>query len=185
MRVFIAIDIEETIRRDLSDLQTRIAKAADIHRSDAKWVDPENMHLTLKFLGEIKDTESVEVCRITEEVANRHERFEMDIESVGAFGTRVLWVGIGRGADRLLQLQSDLEQRLAQAGWPPENRPFTGHLTLCRIRAPRAGKKLAAVAKEYENHSVGTSTVDTVTVYQSELTPKGPLYTALDTCALR
>ncbi len=185
MRVFIAIDIDESVRQGLADLQADIRRAADVHTSDAKWVDPHDMHLTLKFLGEIRDNESVEVCRIAEEAAAGHNRFDLDIETVGTFGTRVLWVGVGRGADRLARVQIDLERRLAEAGWPPENRPFTGHLTLCRIRAPRAGQKLADAVREYENQFIGTVGVDTLTVYHSQLTPKGPLYTALDTCALR
>jgi 2'-5' RNA ligase len=140
------------------------------------------MHLTLKFLGEIKDEQVVNVCNITKDVADRHQSFELSIESVGCFGgksARVLWVGLGEGSDSLLRLQNDLEQRLSSAGWPPEEREFTGHLTLCRVRNPKAGVKLAAVIEQYKDFKLGTTYADSICVYQSQLTPSGPIYAVL------
>src|SRR3989304_2311709 len=119
MRVFIAIDIGEKIRKGLSDLQTELQSKVDIKKSDAKWVNPKNIHLTLNFLGEIKDEQVVDVCNITRDVASRHKSFELDVESVGYFGgksAKVLWVGIGKGRDNLLKLQKDLEKQLDSAG---------------------------------------------------------------------
>ena len=182
MRVFIATDISQEIRKALGDLQSELQSKVDAKRGDLKWVKPENIHLTLKFLGEIKDEQVVDVCNVVQDVAGRHESFELDIETVGSFGgrsARVLWVGIGRGGDHLLPLQKDLEQRLASAGWPPEARKFTGHLTLCRIRNPRVGAKLAAMTEQYRDFQLGTMLADSVSVYQSQLTPTGPIYTVL------
>ena len=182
MRVFIAIDIGEEIRAALSDLQQQLQSKVDIKKSDVKWVNPENIHLTLKFLGEIKDEKVVEVCNITEDVAGRHKNFELDVESVGSFGgrsARVVWVGVGRGCDNLLELQKDLDEQLASAGWPQEARKFTGHLTLCRVRNPKAGVKLAQVSEAYGDFKLGTMSADSVTVYQSQLRPTGPIYTVL------
>ena len=104
------------------------------------------------------------------------------VGGVGFFGgrsARVLWVGTGQDDKNLLQLHDDLEEQLASAGWPKDNRKFAGHLTLCRIRNSRAGMKLARLTEEYRNFNLGISTVDSITVYQSELTPKGPVYTSL------
>ena len=182
MRVFIAIDIDEVIKKALGRLQDELRGKADIKKSDAKWVNPENIHLTLKFLGEIKDEQAVDVCNITGDVAGGHEGFELDIESVGHFGSksaRVLWIGTGQNCAKLLELQEDLEQQLDLAGWPKETRKFSGHLTLCRIRNPRAGVKLAQLAKEYEDFMLETMVVDSVSVYQSQLMPQGPVYTVL------
>ncbi len=182
MRVFIAIDIDEQIRKALGSLQNELQSKVDIKRSDAKWVNPDRIHLTLKFLGEIKDEQVVDVCNITKEVAGRHESFELDVESVGYFGgrsARVLWVGTGQGCENMLQLQSDLEQQLALAGWPKETRKFSGHLTLCRVRNSKAGVKLAQVTEEYKDFKLGTISADSVSVYQSQLMPKGPVYTVL------
>lgn len=188
MRCFIAIDISEQIRKALSNLQNELQSKADIKKGDAKWVNPENIHLTLKFLGEIKDEQVIDICNITEEVASRHESFELDVESVGHFGgrsARVLWVGAGQNCDNLLQLQEDLEQQLDLAGWPKEGRKFSAHLTLCRVRNPKAGIKLAQMTEGYKDLKLGTTPADSISVYQSQLTPKGPIYTLLGKYKLR
>ena len=182
MRVFIAIDIDEVVRKDLADLQSELQGKVDIRRSDAKWVNPNNVHLTLKFLGEIKDAQVVEVCNITKEVAARHGNFDIEIGRVGHFGgksARVLWVGAGHDCAELLRLQQELEARLAEAGLPKESRKYSGHLTLCRVRNPKAGFKLAELAGQYRDFKLGTIPAHAVTVYQSELTPSGPVYTVL------
>ncbi|GAH53569.1 unnamed protein product [marine sediment metagenome] len=182
MRVFIAIDIDEVIRKDLADLQSELQSKADIKKGDAKWMDPNNIHLTLKFLGEIKDAQVVDVCDITKDVAGRHEKFELDVEKVGHFGgrsARVLWVGAGHDCEKLLKLQEDLERQLASAGWPKENRKFSAHLTMCRIRNSRAGVKLAQLTEGYKDFKLGSMPAESVCVYQSQLTPKGPIYTVL------
>ena len=182
MRVFIAIDLDDEIRAGLGDLQQQLQNKADIKKGDVKWVAPKNIHLTLKFLGEIRDKQVVDVCNIVKDVASRHKSFELDIESVGCFGgksARILWVGIGKGIDSLLQLQKDLEQQLASSGWPTEQREFTGHLTLCRVKNTRAGVELAAMTEDYKDFKLGTILADSISVYQSQLTPSGPMYTVL------
>jgi len=182
MRVFIAIDIDKQIRAGLSRLQQQLQNKANVKRSDVKWVEPDNIHLTLKFLGEIKDEQSVDVCNIVKEVAGIHSSFELAVESVGCFGgrsARILWVGLGEGSDSLLQFQKDLDEQLALAGWPPESREFTGHLTLCRVKNPKAGARLAEIIENYRDFKLGTTPVDSVYVYQSQLTPSGPVYTVL------
>ena len=188
MRVFVAIDIDEGIRAALRDLQEKLQSGVDIKRSDVKWVDPEKMHLTLKFLGEIKDETVAEVCNITQDVAGKHKSFELDVESVGCFGgrsARVLWVGTGEGSNNLLQLQKEMEQELASADWPPETRKFTGHLTLCRVKNSKAGFKLAAITEDFKDFRLGTISADSVSVYQSQLTPRGPVYTVLGNYKLK
>ncbi len=182
MRVFIAIDIDEGIRKGLADLQSELQGKVDVKKSDVKWVNPENVHLTLKFLGEIKDEQAVEVCNIVKEVASRHKGFELDIESVGHFGgrsARVLWVGMGAGSDNLCRLAKGVDEQLASAGWPKETREFSGHLTLCRVRNPKAGIKLARISEDYRDFKLGVVSADSVSVYQSRLRPTGPVYTVL------
>jgi len=188
MRVFIAIDISDRIRAALSDLQNQLASKAKVKKSDVKWVRPETIHLTLKFLGEIKDEQAGDVCNITKQVASRHKSFELGVESVGCFGgrsARVLWVGAGQDCENLLKLQDDLEQQLALAGWPKETRKFAGHLTLCRIRNSKTGLELAQTAEKYKDFKLGTTPADSVCVYQSQLMPSGPIYTVLGNYKMR
>lgn len=182
MRCFIAIDIDEPTRTALRHLQQELAAKLDIKRGDVKWVEPDNIHLTLKFLGEIKDKQVLEVCELTERVAAGHTGFDIDIEKVGCFGGRtakVVWVGAGAGGEKLAELQNDLELHLAEAGFAEDNRPFTAHLTVCRVRNPKAGVKLAELLAAYKDFRLGVISADSVCVYQSQLTAEGPVYTLL------
>jgi len=188
MRCFIAIDIDRESKRALAELVEKLRAEADISKSDAKWVDPEAMHLTLKFLGETKDQQLADVFGAVEATAAAHGSFELEIASTGSFGgrtARVLWAGTGRGSEELLALQADLEERLAAAGWPKEQRAYSGHLTLCRIRNPKAGAVLKQAAENHKDFKAGTVAVDRITVYQSQLTPNGPIYTALASYELK
>jgi len=182
MRCFIAVDINDKVREAVDDLQRQLQSKVDIRKSDVKWVRPELMHLTLKFLGEIKDEETVKVCEAVKEAAAESGSFELDIETVGHFGgrnPRVLWVGTGEGSDDLSVLAEAIEQRLALDGWGKEERKFSGHLTLCRIRNPKAGFKLAQVSEDFKDVKLGSVSIDSVSVYQSQLTPTGPIYAVL------
>lgn len=182
MRCFIAIDIDENIRAALRGLQQDMTEAADIRKSDVKWVRPDSMHLTLKFLGEIRDQDIVTVCHTVEAVAAGHKAFDFDVGQVGYFGgqsARVLWVGAGLESAELTQVQQDLEEELACVGWPQEGRKFSGHLTLCRIRSSKAGCELAKLTERYRDFDLGAVRCDALTVYQSRLEREGPLYTSL------
>ncbi len=182
MRCFIAIEIPEDIRAGLADLQKELAGKVDVHQGDVKWVEPESMHLTLKFLGEIPDNQIVAVCNITKEVTGRYQGFDLAIREAGSFGgrsARVLWVGAGLECPELLEVQQDLEDELADAGWPKEGRQFSGHLTLCRIRNSKAGEKLGKLIEQYKDYDLGMVHAGSITVFESQLTPQGPLYTPL------
>jgi 2'-5' RNA ligase len=182
MRCFIAVDVDEDVKAAVVDLQEELAQAVNLRRGDVKWVAPEAMHLTLKFLGETPDDRIVNLCRAAERVAPRHERFNLSFRGVGHFGgqnARVLWIGIAEGQESLLALQADLESELDRAGWPREGRRFSAHLTLCRIKHPQSGRKLVEAIVPYTDFDAGSTPVDCLTVYQSELRPQGPLYTPL------
>jgi 2'-5' RNA ligase len=188
MRVFIAIDINEEIRASIRALQGELKGQADIGKREVKWVEPMNIHLTLKFLGEIRDEEVVDVCKIVESAVGRYKSFNLSVESLGYFGgrsARVCWIGVGEGKETLYQLQKELEAEFEKGGWPKEERAFTGHLTVCRIKNVRAGKRIAEVSSNYKDLKAGSVSVDSVKVYQSELTPKGPIYSVLGSYSLQ
>jgi 2'-5' RNA ligase len=182
MRVFIAVDIGEQIKEAIGRLQEQLRKKTGIGKGQASWVRPDAMHLTLKFLGEIDDEQLAQVCTTVEEIAKGHKSFELDVESVGFFGGRaakVLWAGSGAGSEKLCALAKAIDERLAQAGFAKEDREFAVHLTLCRIKDIAAGKSLAEAAGRFGDFKAGTVLIDAVKVYQSQLTPTGPIYTAL------
>ena len=188
MRVFIAIDIDDKTRKAIADLQKQIASKIDVEKGDLKWVEPNNIHLTLKFLGEISDEQVAEVSEIAKTVAQAHQKFALEIESVGSFGGRsakVVWVGAGKGTDALLALQKDLDDLLGQAGYPKEEREFSAHLTLCRVNHPMAGFKLGEAISQFSHLKLGSIAAESICVYQSQLTPAGPTYTLLGEFKLR
>jgi len=180
MRVFIAIDIDDKTRKAIADLQKQIASKVDVKKGDLKWVEPNNIHLTLKFLGEISDEQLAEVNEIAKTVASAHQKFNLDIESVGSFGGRsakIVWVGAGKGTNELLALQKDLDDLLDQAGYPKEEREFSAHLTLCRVNHPIAGIKMGEAIAQFSHLKLGSIAAESLCVYQSQLTPAGPIYT--------
>jgi 2'-5' RNA ligase len=182
MRVFIAVDINEQIRKAIGDVQKRLQGRVKSSGKSVKWVRPEVMHLTLKFLGEVDDGAITDVCKAVENVANGHKKFDLDIETVGCFGgrsARVVWVGTGAGSEQLVRLAEDIDDVLGETGFAKETRRFTGHLTLCRIKNVRDGYELAEAVDGFGPFNAGTASIDAVTVYQSELTRAGPNYTAL------
>jgi 2'-5' RNA ligase len=188
MRVFIAVDIDEDVRKNIAALQRELRQKARADEKSVKWVNPDKMHLTLKFLGEVKDADITDVCKAAEQVAQGHDAFDLDIETVGHFGgtsARVLWVGTTDGGEQLAQLANELDEQLWAIGFAKETRRFTGHLTLCRIKNHKAGVELAALADNYGPFEAGASLVDSIVVYQSELTKTGPIYTALGTYKLQ
>ena len=182
MRCFIAIDIDQETKNALVQLQQKMLNRVNIRKTDVKWVSPESTHLTLNFLGEVRDEEIAPICDAVKSVTEKFKGFELGFEQVGSFGgkrARVLWVGTAGGTELLSKLQAELEKGLGSIGFAAEARQFAGHLTLCRIRNPKAGLKLAEVSKNYKNFKLSGIMVDSVVVYQSQLKPDGPVYTQL------
>jgi len=186
MRCFIAIDIDEGIRNQIEHLQRKLRERTGLTRPDVKWVDPALIHLTLKFLGEVRDADIAEVCSIVAGVADNHKGFFIDVAGIGTFGSsaRVLWAGI-ESNDTLFVLQKDLDERLCEAGWGGDKKQFAGHLTLCRIKNPRAGRILKNMIKDYGDLNLGSFSVDSICVYKSELTSSGPIYTVVAESSLQ
>jgi 2'-5' RNA ligase len=186
MRLFIAVNIDKKLLEDVGILQNRIRTKARLDKSDATWVKPEQMHLTLKFLGEVADDKLDQITKIVDEVAAAHAAFSIEIEKVGTFGrpAKVVWVGTGEKSSQLTAVQKNLEDKLSEAGWPKEQREFSGHLTLCRIKSFKAARLVQDIAQQYADAHLGSQTVDALYVYKSQLTPDGPVYTLLQTSKL-
>jgi 2'-5' RNA ligase len=188
MRCFIAIDIDNETRAELKDLQAKLRREADLGKGSVKWVEPENIHLTLKFLGEVRDNEIIDICNITKDVAGRYNRFQIELGGVGSFGgrsARVVWVGSEEGVEILEKIQQELESNLEEKGWPRENKRFSAHLTLCRIKNAKAGIKMAQLAEQYKDYKIGIINVDSIIVFQSQLTRQGPIYNVISKYPLR
>jgi 2'-5' RNA ligase len=174
VRTFIAIELDAGVRQRLVALQGELGGSAE----GVKWVEPENLHLTLLFLGDVRQTELVDVCRAVSDVARQHAAFPMRMAGLGGFPNlrrpRTLWVGVRDGADAVRGLHAGIEDALLELGcYRRETRPFTPHVTLGRLRSDGGTPHLPAKADEW---SAGVTPVREVLVMSSDLTPAGPVY---------
>jgi 2'-5' RNA ligase len=182
MRIFIAIELNEEMHNKLAAIQSKLKPAG----ADVKWVEPQNIHLTLKFLGETPPEKIEKIKNTLDAIAANTNTFNISLSQIGAFpninSPRVIWVGIKDvGAPcNVTLLASEIENELAKLGFPKEDRPFSAHLTLGRVRSPkdreRLKEQITSSATLWRDFAM---TVSTITLFQSTLTPKGPIYTAL------
>ena len=187
MRLFTAIELGDEVGARagalLDTLRRRAGRMAP--RAKITWVAPERMHLTLRFIGEVDDAtaESI-VAAMRARIAM--DSFDVRWDGLGAFpprgAPRVLWVGVASGSAELTRAESVVSERLAVVGIPPEDRPYSPHLTLARVREP-AGLKAASLFEGLDG-ALGETHVDAITLFRSHLSPKGPTYVAMERTAL-
>ena len=186
LRTFIAVDLEALIRQRLVRLQETLVRGG----ADVKWVEEENLHVSLLFLGEVDERDVLGVCRATEDVCRGHDAFDLSVETVGCFPNprrpRVVWVGVGAGGPELVALHDALEPPLLALGcYRREERQYTPHITLGRVRGDGGAGQLAAALQRKADWHGGETEVREVLVMSSELTPQGPVYTVLSRARLR
>jgi len=182
MRAFIAIELPAEIKEYLSRIQNKLKTC----QADMKWVKPQNIHLTLKFLGEINTEQSDQTASILKRAAGSAPPFIISLASIAAFPgintPRMVWLGIGQGEPQIKKLVQYLEEGLSGAGMPQEEREFSAHITLARNRSCRNQQALAdgiAVLNDKLKNEKHEFTADKLTLFKSDLTPQGPVYEAL------
>jgi RNA 2',3'-cyclic 3'-phosphodiesterase len=183
MRLFVAVNLPAEIRQGLGEVQDRLRSA----QADVSWVRPENIHVTLKFLGEVDEKRLPSIRGVLADVALAGVSFPMEVAGVGSFGgrvPRVVWVGVRDGAQPLTHLARQVEGVLARLGFPKEKREFTAHLTLGRVRSTRNAEGLLAKLQEAREERIGTLTARAFELMQSELRPSGSVYTMLECFSL-
>ena len=183
IRSFIAIELPQNVKNGLAKLINDLEK---IRHPFVKWVNPEGVHLTLKFLGNIPFKQVTEISKAIEEAAQEISPFHLEISGLGAFPNlkqpRVLWVGIKGEIDNLLKLQQNIDSALASLSFAEEKRPFTPHLTLARLRerassAERKGFGDLVLSTSFENSY--PFEIETISLMRSQLRPEGAIYTRL------
>lgn len=184
VRSFIALELTPEVQSQLGQIQSELKKAD----ADVKWVKPEGVHLTLKFLGNVSLELIEEIKKIIEQLAKNHQAFEMKISQLGAFPTmehpRVIWVGIEQGKEQTQKLAQDLEEHLMQLGFLKEKRSFKAHLTLGRVRSARNRNQLKKLLLSVKFPQT-TMQAQTLTLFKSTLTPQGAIYQSLQEVKLR
>jgi 2'-5' RNA ligase len=179
IRTFIAVTIGDDVRARTAKLMERLRPAAP----NVKWVEPEGLHWTLSFLGNVDGCETGDVCAVVAEAALEHEPFDLEIRGAGAFPSpdrpRTLWLGVGEGRDQMIALQASVEKSLESLGFRGEARRYTPHLTIGRPGRGQSPPELAAELANLADFHGGTTLVDEVTIFSSELTRNGPIYDPL------
>ncbi len=179
MRAFVAIELESSIKEGISALLARLRR----FDCAVRWVKPEGIHLTLKFLGEISPGLASKVHSEMDRVAGRHNGMSLEIAGTGTFppqsrSPRVIWIGVSPNPDLAL-LQADLDKRLEKLGFRREQRGFHPHLTVGRIKAPRGLGPLLEALSEYSDTSLGRMTVRHIALFESRLKPTGAEYSRI------
>lgn len=185
MRTFIAIDLDESLKRAL---EMFAGELKNLTRS-IRWVGSTGMHLTLKFLGEISEADAARVSTALEGTAARHGVFTLVLEGTGTFppgrrALRVLWAG-AIPVPPLLSLQEDIEREMASLGFEREKRPFHPHLTLGRVKSASGLDALVQEIGQQQNRKFGEMSVQKFIFFQSTLKPSGAEYTVLKEFLLR
>ncbi|MXZ74676.1 MAG: RNA 2',3'-cyclic phosphodiesterase [Gemmatimonadetes bacterium] len=179
MRTFIAVEVPDSARDRIAQLVNRFKTTG----TDIKWVEPDNIHVTLKFLGNIGTDQPAVIRDGLSAALDSAGAFDLKLGRIGAFPDmnrpRVFWVSIIEGRKELVAMQQRIEAELHARGFVREERPFSPHLTIGRVRSPRGLAKLTDLIGEMA-FETEPFTVKRAAVVKSDLKPDGPLYTVID-----
>ena len=179
IRSFLAIEIPGPILRKIGEVQGGLKSS----HADVRWTNPEAIHLTLKFFGNIEESRIDPIFKSIEEPIRSTPPFSLKVRGVGAFphlkNPRVIWIGLVNEREALTSLQKQIETDLEKIGFQPEDRPFHPHLTLGRMKSSRGKEELAGRMERYRDEEFGDFEVEKVVLFKSDLKPSGPIYTPL------
>lgn len=184
MRLFAAIELDTGVTDRLLRLQRELSLPANAVR----WISAAQMHLTLKFLGEVADGEVDDVCAALKLAAEATPAFEMDVAGVGCFPpagpVRIVWAGLSEPTGALSACQRRCDDALAETGFKPEARAFTPHLTIGRVRDSSASAAIRAAVSRVRAFEGGRQGVDEIVLFESLLKREGAEYVAVCRCPL-
>jgi 2'-5' RNA ligase len=178
IRSFIAFDINnESVLRRFSEVQSTLLNTG----ADLKLVKPQNIHITMRFLGNISPSM---VNSIHEKMKTlSFTSFDVEIKGLGAFPkliyARVVWAGIRKGADELANIFNQLEPRLRGLGFRPDSKGFSPHLTIARVKTGRNKAELVRCVQDLTDYEFGVVRANCLRLKKSVLTPRGPIYSTL------
>ena len=176
IRTFIAVNLNPEIKEHLTSLQNIL----NIPETKIKWVEKNNLHLTMKFLGYISLEQTELIKSELKEIAGRYSPFTIRLSSnIGVFPTykmpRIIWVGIKEGVSELKELYNSIENNLSNKGFPREDKDFSGHITIGRVKFIRDKTNFIQILKRIEVNNF-TKEVGSIELMESKLTTTGPIY---------
>jgi 2'-5' RNA ligase len=178
IRSFIAFDIEsEAVRKGLADIQNLLVQTG----ADLKLVEPQNIHITVRFLGDITPATTEKIFAEMQQA--QFASFNVQIKGLGAFPDlrypRVIWAGITEGADQLKTIFNQLEPRLRNLGFTPDPKGFNPHLTIARVKTGRKKAQLSDFVAKNANYDFGAIKAECLRLKRSDLTQREPVYSTL------
>ncbi|MHB8104932.1 MAG: RNA 2',3'-cyclic phosphodiesterase [Dehalococcoidales bacterium] len=189
IRSFIAVELPADLKQALAELQLKFKSAGS---PPVRWVEPKNIHLTLKFLGDIDAGDTGKITAALEEAVRGVSPFYIEASGLGVFPNlnriQIIWIGLYGDIEKLGNLQKRIETNLKPLGFPAEGRPFTPHLTLARVRDYATGDarqklgQLISGTSFTEKYKIG---INAVNLMKSQLTREGPIYTKLTAITLK
>lgn len=189
IRSFIAVELPDIVKQELTDLENLLKKRCP---EVVKWVGSEGIHLTLKFLGAVDADRINEVNMAMDEAVEGMTPFGLEVGEVGAFPNltwvQVIWVGVRGELDKLMYLQKRVESNMEQLGFTREERAFTAHLTLGRVRnytSPEDRRRIGQILGQTSFASTNPVRVETIDLMKSQLTSQGAIYTRLYAAQLK
>ena len=186
MRTFIAIEIPEEIKSRLADAQRDLSSFGVV---DASWPRPEGIHLTLKFLGEVPESKVPDIINGLQHAVGGIGLFRLEVGGIGTFpnpkNARVVWVGLSGDVEKLSSLQAAVEDAMNSIGFDRDERAFTPHLTLGRIKYIRSREKWLEALAEAKDIRPSGFDVAALSVIKSELKPSGAVYTEISRIDLK
>jgi 2'-5' RNA ligase len=189
IRSFIAIELPPEVKLALARIQEKLKAAGS---APVRWVDAANIHLTLKFLGDIDTEITGRITSALEEAARGIKPFDIEVSGLGMFPNlkrvQVVWVGLTGEMEKLGQLQKRIEDNLIPLGFPAEARAFTPHLTIARVRdyaGPEERQCLGQLIEKAGFNTQYTIIVDSVQLMRSQLTREGPVYSRISMVKLK
>lgn len=179
VRTFIAIMLDGSLHNTLTEVVEKFASS----KASVKWVAPENTHVTLKFLGNVDEERLPEICAACERAAEGFGHIELEMKAVGCFPDmnrpKVVWLGIEKGTEQVERLQEKVEAELERIGFAREERGFTAHLTIGRVKGRQGISNLCRLLEEERNVFIGSMRADKISVMKSKTLPTGAVYTEL------
>ena len=186
IRTFIAVNLAASTAEEIAKVQAELREI----KAGIRWVRAENMHLTLKFLGDIDRSRVVPILEVLHATLQAQPAFLVHAQGLGGFPNltrpRVVWAGLTQATrDTLTAVSHTLETALVPLDFPVEKRPFRPHVTLGRVRSQHGWSDVLPRVQQHGQTSFGESLIDQVTLYQSDLRPSGVVYTRLGSIPLQ
>ena len=189
VRTFIAIELPGELKSALTHLQFQLKSGGQY---PVKWVAPQSIHLTLKFLGDVSVSRLEEITGAIGEAAQGVPPFRLEVNGLGVFPNprrvQVIWVGMGGDIGQLNRVQQRIETKLAPLGFPPERRAFTPHLTLARVRdraTPDERQRFGQLIADTSLDTAYAFEVEAISLMKSQLTREGAIYSKISSAGLK